>query len=141
MGKIEIYPPAREKPERYKLQTSPENGYLVTDGEKKGLKAGIRDEMKKLKGDIETYREAVKPIDISSSIGRITRMDAISSKSINEASLRQARARLAGLEKALKLIDTPGFGTCTGCGGAIPVRRLEIMPESELCMGCMGVKK
>jgi len=30
---------------------------------------------------------------------------------------------------------------CVNCGGEIPVKRLEILPETTTCVGCSGVSK
>ena len=63
-------------------------------------------------------------------------MEAINSKSINEATLNKARQTLSKLERALLLIDDPDFGLCHECEEPIPFARLMIVPESGLCVQC-----
>jgi DnaK suppressor protein len=96
----------------------------------------VREQIETLKEDILTYEELTKPVAPDNAIGRLTRMEAINSKSINEEALRKARATLSKLERALKLVDDPDFGLCGACEEPIPFARLMIMPETELCVQC-----
>ena len=77
-----------------------------------------------------------KPIAPDNAIGRISRMDAIANKSVNDASLRNAKKRLTKLKYALNNIDCPDFGICTECDEAIPLGRIMVMPESTRCVAC-----
>lgn len=87
-------------------------------------------------GDIASLIELTKPIAPDNAIGRLSRMEAINSKSINEAALATARQKLAKLKYALTKIDEPEFGLCLECGEPIPVGRVMIVPESPLCVNC-----
>lgn len=40
------------------------------------------------------------------------------------------------VERALRRLKSGRFGKCEGCGGKIPVARLNFMPTVELCIGC-----
>ncbi len=106
--------------------------------ERQALKALLESKIVELKEDIVSLREAVKPIAPDSAIGRLSRMDAINSKSVNEELLRSSERRLQLLERALQRADSPQFGLCTRCGKPIPLGRLEVMPESTRCAGCTG---
>ncbi len=108
----------------------------MTPDEKEKLKSSIIDAIKDIKQDIKALIELSKPIPPDNAIGRITRMEAINSKSINEAALTSARNKLAGLERALDQIDDPDFGYCSVCEELIPVKRLMLMPESTMCVNC-----
>lgn len=88
--------------------------------------------------EILELKELTKPIAPENAIGRISRMDAINNKSVNEATLRQTEARLQKLEKALEKIDEPNFGLCLKCGKNINPMRLMLMPESTHCINCAG---
>ena len=100
------------------------------------LKNHIKEEIEKLKKDIVTYKQLTRPIAPDDAIGRITRMEAISSKSINEDALRRATQTLSKLERVLKMADAPDFGLCRTCEEPIPFGRLMIVPESDLCVEC-----
>ncbi len=108
----------------------------MNEHEKKQLEDRIRGKIESVNNDIESYAELSKPVSPDSSIGRLTRMEAINSKSINEASLNNAKNTLSRLKKTLKMLDDPDFGYCYGCEDAIPFARLMIMPESTYCVKC-----
>lgn len=104
--------------------------------EKKQLEDCIRMKIDSVKSDIISYAELSKPVSPDSAIGRLTRMEAINSKSINEASLRHAKVTLSRLEKSLGMLDDPDFGYCYECEEAIPFKRLMAMPETVYCVKC-----
>jgi DnaK suppressor protein len=104
--------------------------------EREKLENHIREKIELLKKDIVSFKELTAPIPPDNSIGRLTRMEAISSKSINEAALRKARYTLSKLERALKMIDAPDFGLCRECEEPILFARLMILPETDLCIEC-----
>ncbi len=106
--------------------------------DKEKLKKHIIAEIEALKEKIVSYKEGAKPVELDSAIGRVTRMDAINSKSISEESLRKAEISRLKLERALQNIDDPDFGLCVECGELIPFKRLMIMPGSVLCVECAG---
>ena len=108
----------------------------MQEQEKKKLAHQMRAKIVTIKEDIVSYKERTQPVAPDVAIGRLTRMDAISNKSINEAALREAQNTLAKLQRALKMIDRPGFGLCRECEEPIPVARLMIMPESDMCVEC-----
>lgn len=100
------------------------------------LKSKILDEIAKTENQISIYEELTRPIAPNDAIGRVSRMDAINNKSVNEASLRQARQKLANLKKVLDSCGTSDFGICVKCRQAIPIGRILIRPESLLCVHC-----
>jgi DnaK suppressor protein len=86
--------------------------------------------------EIEELKELTKPIAPENAIGRVSRMDAINNKSINEAALVQSNKKLRKLEIALLKVDEEYFGLCGRCGNEIPLGRLMLMPESPFCVNC-----
>jgi DnaK suppressor protein len=63
-------------------------------------------------------------------------MDSISSKSINEVALRNAKDTLSKLEHVLETINDSDFGLCRDCEEPIPFERLMIVPETNMCVEC-----
>ena len=96
----------------------------------------IKEKIQKLEKEIETLKDLTKPISPDSAIGRVSRMDAINNKSVNEAALRKKKSQLSALKDTLKNIDDPDFGKCIKCGMPIPLGRIMIMPESKKCVRC-----
>jgi DnaK suppressor protein len=104
--------------------------------QKAKLKENIQEKLIAIKEDIGSYELLTKPVSPDNAIGRLTRMEAINSKSINEAALGQARDTRSQLERALAKIDAPEFGLCRECDEPIPPARLMILPETDLCVQC-----
>lgn len=96
----------------------------------------LKEEITKTKNLIVTYKEMTAPVAPDVAIGRISRMDAINNKAITEASLRQAESKLKGLEEVFKKVGTKDFGVCNKCKKPIPIGRILIRPESQLCVSC-----
>ncbi|MCP4120015.1 MAG: conjugal transfer protein TraR [Desulfobacteraceae bacterium] len=104
--------------------------------QKAKLEEIIKAKIDEMKETISSYEELTKPVAPDNAIGRLTRMEAINSKSMNEAALKRAKFTLSKLERALARIDTPDFGLCRECEEPIPFARLMILPEASLCVRC-----
>jgi len=53
-----------------------------------------------------------------------------------ESVLRSILERRMQFEHALARLDEGSYGWCEGCGGPIPVERLEIFPSATSCVSC-----
>lgn len=100
------------------------------------LKRAIIKEIAAEKHLIEGLADSVKPVAPDNAIGRLTRMEAIGSRAVSEASMNSAKAKLAKLETALEKVDQPDFGICIRCEKPIPQGRIMVMPENVLCVHC-----
>ena len=105
--------------------------------DKEQIKKLIEDELEKTILRVETLKEFTKPIEPDCAIGRVSRMDAINNKAINEASLQQNKIKLTGLKIALEKLDDPDFGICARCKNPIPAGRIILMPHSRFCVHCV----
>ena len=108
----------------------------MNDEQRAQLKTAIQEKIQSLKKNVEAFRALAQPVAPDNAIGRLTRMEAINAKSINEAALAKARHSLARLERVLPRIDHPDFGLCRECEEPIPFARLLILPETDLCVPC-----
>ena len=93
-------------------------------------------ELDKSKKAIDQLKELTKPIAPENAIGRISRMDAINNKSVNEVSLRSLEAKVKRIELSLQKVNDADFGICRKCKTAIPEGRLFLMPGATLCVSC-----
>ncbi len=109
----------------------------MTAAEIKEIQAAIEEEIAKTEHDIERLEELTARIPPDNAIGRLTRMDAINNRSVNEATLDAAIVKLNRLEKALSRIENNSFGKCVSCSAAISDQRLKLMPEADRCMKCV----
>lgn len=111
----------------------------MTEAERSELITTIQSESQNLEREIERLTEQVKPIPPDRAIGRLTRMEAINSKSVAEANLGKAKQRLSRLSRALKRIDEDeDYGICQSCDRDIPIKRLLLVPESTHCVRCLS---
>jgi DnaK suppressor protein len=108
----------------------------MNEQERAELKQKIIEEIRTQKHLIESFTETSKPVAPDNAIGRLTRMEAISSQRISEASLNSSKAKLVKLEKALEKINLPEFGVCVRCSESIAQGRIVLMPEITLCVSC-----
>jgi len=108
----------------------------MTAQEKHDVKEYLLKSRKKLLTRVEELKELTQPIEPDCAIGRVSRMDAINNKSVNEAALRTAEDKLKNINIALERIEDEKFGICISCGKPIPIQRLVVMPESSKCVRC-----
>ena len=102
------------------------------------IKEKIQEAIAVAEKDIASLEELTRPIAPDNAIGRLTRMEAINSRSVNQASLAKARQTLKDLNKSLASMDDPGFGYCMRCEEPISLKRLMIVPETALCVSYAG---
>lgn len=100
------------------------------------IKAKVLEAMAKTEAQIEEYKELTKPIAPDDAIGRVSRMDAINNRSVNEAALRQVEQKYSNLKRVLNSLDNDDFGKCLTCRQQIPIARILIRPESLYCVNC-----
>ncbi len=55
--------------------------------------------------------------------------------------LRTILDRRAQFEHALARLDEGTYGWCEGCGGTIPMERLEIYPSATACVACKQTRE
>lgn len=96
----------------------------------------IMEEMEATRSLIDKYKDLTKPIAPENAIGRVSRMDAINNKSVNDAALKKAEIKLNNLKIALSKIDEADFGICIRCKNPIPPGRILLMPQAITCVNC-----
>ena len=78
---------------------------------------------------------AVVELD-QSKVGRLSRMDAMQSQAMAQASRQRREVTLRKIEVALKRLDDGEFGDCVDCDVPIDPRRLEFDPTVTQCIDC-----
>jgi len=94
----------------------------------------MQQELTELLADSESAAQPVK-LD-QQQFGRVSRMDAIQQQSMQKATREQAKQRLLQVGQALTRIAEEEYGWCLQCDELIALQRLEIRPESPLCLAC-----
>ncbi len=83
--------------------------------------------------------DARKPVELDQqSIGRLSRQDALQQQAMAKAQDARRAVEIRGINAAFDRIKAGEFGWCSECGEAIAVKRLEIDPTLEMCVGCAG---
>lgn len=78
-----------------------------------------------------------KPVELDqTSVGRLSRMDAMQMQAMAQASERMRAQEIGRIKATLKRIDEGEFGFCIGCGEAIAPARLTIDPTIPTCIRC-----
>lgn len=71
-----------------------------------------------------------------SKVGRLSRVDALQQQQMSNACRIGYRKRLLAVEHALSAMEQGDYGWCECCGELIDIRRLDVRPESSLCVVC-----
>ena len=100
------------------------------------LKNKIKEQIVKAEIEIASMEDMTQPIKPENSLGRISRMDAINNKSVQEAALRTKRRQFGQLKVALRRVEEDDFGTCSRCRNPIQQARLMLLPEKSTCVRC-----
>ena len=108
----------------------------MTSEEKAQIQGRAERKREDLLDRIAEYRELTKPIPPNDAIGRVSRMDAINNRSVNEAALRTAEQQKAHLLRALERLKDDKFGLCHACGERIPIGRILLVPGATRCVRC-----
>ena len=104
--------------------------------EKEKVKIKLIEEINSTSEKINKYKELSKPVAPENSIGRISRMDAINNKSINDRMLRNSLQKLKNLKTGLNRLGNIDFGICIQCKREININRLLLIPETLKCVKC-----
>ncbi len=113
----------------------------MTEVELKAQKKLIGERITEIEASFDYLQEETKVIAPSVSLGRLTRMEALNDKGVNEHVLAQSRQTLERLKNALTRIDDGKYGLCVRCGKEIPIERLRYVPEALICVPCSEKKR
>ncbi len=91
--------------------------------------------------EIETQftqtEEMSQPVSPDPAIGRLTRQDAMQQQQMILESRRRLELQRTRIDTALDRIKKGSFGICVLCKVPIDVKRLDMVPESPLCVLCL----
>lgn len=113
----------------------------MTENELSLLRDQIEQAIRDLTDSVVYLEDATQPIAPSVALGRLTRMEAIGEKGVNEARLGDVKRRLERMVNALARMDAGTYGSCLRCGKDIPLGRLQAVPESLICVPCAERKR
>jgi DnaK suppressor protein len=77
------------------------------------------------------------PVELDqSSVGRVSRIDAIHGREMALATERRRKTELSKIDAALRRIDSGEYGYCLKCGEEIGDKRLALDPAAAMCVKC-----
>jgi DnaK suppressor protein len=87
----------------------------------------------------ETSADSRHAVELDqSSVGRLSRMDAMQQQAMALATERRRAVSLARIDAALARIDNGEYGWCAQCGEPVPPGRLALDPATPTCVACAG---
>jgi DnaK suppressor protein len=90
-----------------------------------------------LEGELTGEKKASEQVvELDTSIGRLSRMDAMQSQQMALELRRRKEQQLLRVQNALKRVVRGTYGVCGKCRVLMPEARLEIQPDAVLCVGC-----
>ena len=103
------------------------------------LRADLIELRSSLTAAVAAAEGASQPVALDqSSVGRVSRMDAMQVQAMVLASLRGHKLRLQQIEQALRLIEDGEYGLCRRCEEPVGYPRLKARPETPFCLHCQG---
>ena len=103
------------------------------------LREELQRELARIERSMKTTAEAARPVQLDqSSIGRLSRIDAIQNQQLTAGLHEREQSQHQALVRALERIDAGIYGRCETCSGHIPYGRLLVFPEARTCAGCGG---
>ena len=108
-----------------------------TDIDIKALKKKLLAHRQEILDDATLTEDERQPVTLDqTSVGRLSRMDALQNQAMALETDRRRHVELQHIEAALKRIEDGEYGECLNCGEDIAAKRLEIEPTASVCINC-----
>lgn len=85
---------------------------------------------------VQGKADATAPVTLDTSIGRLSRIDAIQSQQMALGLKARQQQQLLRVQNALKSVANGTYGQCRRCKGPIAIERLEAQPDAGFCVQC-----
>ena len=85
---------------------------------------------------MSTNKDDSYVVKLDSSIGRLSRMDALQNQQMALELKRRQENQLLRIKNAIKRMDKGQYGLCGKCKKSINEERLEIFPDTFTCINC-----
>jgi DnaK suppressor protein len=101
-----------------------------------GFRAALLKRRDELEYVLDLSREGGAPVDLEEPIGRLSRMEAMQQQKIVQAGRAGQEAELRRVALALADMDSGDYGYCRQCDEPISLARLQIRPDTRICVPC-----
>jgi len=100
------------------------------------FKNRLKDLELEIREDLKSGNQAAEPVQLDTSIGRLSRMDAMQSQQMAMEMQRRLKNRLMRIENTYKRMEKGTYGLCGKCNRPISEERLEFQPDAVFCIQC-----
>ncbi len=102
----------------------------------------LADELAKVDEDLVEAKQAAGTVVLDqSSVGRLSRMDALQQQAMAHGILSRLDLRRRKLQAALARLEAGDFGLCCQCGVELEPERLHHDPSVVFCADCMAERE
>ncbi|MDH5670695.1 MAG: TraR/DksA C4-type zinc finger protein [Myxococcales bacterium] len=109
----------------------------LTPEQSQQLQTRLHELLSSLQQQLEAAAEGARTVQLDqSSVGRLSRMDAMQQQAMAQATVRKLELRLQQCRAALTACERGDYGNCRRCEEPIGYRRLSARPEAPFCVGC-----
>ncbi len=103
----------------------------------KALRSLLLSARQKLERQLEIAESATRVVALDqTSIGRVSRMDAMQQQSMAVSTRAKATTSLRQVNNALLRLKNDDYGFCNNCDEGIDLNRLMVQPEASFCLKC-----
>ena len=96
----------------------------------------LEDLEQEIREDMNANPEDSGVVELDSSIGRLSRMDALQNQQMALELKRRQENQLLRIENAFKRLAKGHYGLCGKCKKSIEEDRLEVFPDTVTCVRC-----
>lgn len=105
------------------------------------FKATLLAQKQESESTLEGTEQAAEIVKLDqSSVGRLSRMDALQAQAMAKANKARAQQRVVQINRALTRLETEDFGYCEACDEPISLARLQYDPSARYCLDCADKK-
>ncbi|PKO35944.1 MAG: molecular chaperone DnaK [Betaproteobacteria bacterium HGW-Betaproteobacteria-7] len=102
----------------------------------------MRDELRNIDDAIAESGQSAAIVELDqSSVGRVSRIDALQQQAIAQAAGERLKLRQRKLEAALARLQAGSYSICCDCGGEVERRRLDADPATPFCNECAAERE
>ena len=98
----------------------------------------FRERLETLRVEVNDYldssKDASEAVQLDTSIGRLSRMDAMQDQQMALELRRRKENQLLRIQSAMDRINQGSYGLCLSCKQAIAEERLELSPDAVICV-------
>ena len=95
----------------------------------------------RLEANLRLTKEGSKPVQLSTPIGRLSRMDAMQQQEMTKAGRSTLELRLLQIRASLEALGKGNYGLCRSCELPIGYQRLKARPEAPFCLSCQDTRE